>query len=278
MYTLTGLTAALPSPCAEAEHKCNMLSFSDSKLKTLLPSLPFCLNDFIFPMPPYLAVLPITPVLPMRTPCMTATSPPKAAPLSLTPVVCWSAALMALTNPRFPQARHFPRGHLPLTKKPVLPSPVLSLRGVGRLHQCSPAPRQRSLLMGFSAHTCVCHTGGHKAHNPVCKTVPVAFAKTLCCILAGAKEPLVLETALGDSLAESAGCWLSLPGAAGVSLGSKEETHIEVGSPATELYCKLGGLTHAVWQVLQGDHPGTSSLVSWPVSPLRHHGAGGAAW
>lgn len=36
---------------------------------------------------------------------------------------------------------------------------------------------------------------------------------------------------------------LSFPGAAGVSLGSKEETRVEVGSPAIELYCRHGGLS-----------------------------------
>lgn len=124
----------------------------------------------------------------------------------------------------------------------------------------------------------MCHTGGHRAHNPVSKTIPVAFAKALHCILPGAKEPFVLETAFSDSLANSAGCWVSFPGAAGVSLGSKEETQVEVGSPATELYRKLGGLRQAVWHVLQGDHLGTSSSVFWLVAPLQHRGAGGAAW
>lgn len=81
----------------------------------------------------------------------------------------------------------------------------------------------------------MCHTGGHRTHNPAWKTIPVAFAKTLHCILAGAKEPLVLEAAFSDSLAKSAGCWLPFPGAAGVSVESKEETQVEVASPATEL-------------------------------------------
>lgn len=41
--------------------------------------------------------------------------------------------------------------------------------------------------------------------------IPVAFAKTLHCILAGAEEPFVLETALSDPLAKPAGCcYLSL--------------------------------------------------------------------
>lgn len=124
----------------------------------------------------------------------------------------------------------------------------------------------------------MCHTGGHRAQSPVSRTIPIAFAKALHCILAGAKVPFVLETAFSDSLAKSAGCWLSFPGSAGVSIGSKEETQVEVGSPAMEMYCKCGGLTQAVRHGLQGDHLGTSLLVFWLVAPLWHHGAGGAAW